>query len=120
MPSRGEGSLSESQRRFRFPHTLTLLTAFILLAAALSYIIPSGQYDRRDDPVTGRSVVIPGTYHEVEPNPVGFFDAIVAIPRGMLAAGDVVFLVFLIGGAFSVFDATGALRRGHSLAGTTS
>jgi len=112
LPSQEEGSLSESQRRFRFPHTLTLLTAFILFAAALSYIIPSGQYDRRDDPVTGRSVVIPGTYHEVEPNPVGFFDAIVAIPRGMLAAGDVVFLVFLIGGAFSVFDATGALRRG--------
>lgn len=55
---------------------------------------------------------MPGTYHEVEPNHVGLFDAIVAIPRGMADAADVVFLVFLIGGAFSVFDATGALRRG--------
>ncbi len=62
--------------------------------------------------MTGRSVVVPGTYQEVERSPVGPFDAIVAIPRGMAAAADIVFLVFLIGGAFAVFDATGALRRG--------
>ena len=85
---------------------------FILAAAALTYVVPPGQYDRRDDPVTGRSVVVPGTYQEVERSPVGPFDAIVAIPRGMAAAADIVFLVFLIGGAFAVFDATGALRRG--------
>jgi len=100
------------KRRLRFPHPLTLLTGFILFAAALSYIIPAGRYERRDDPVTGRSVVVPGTYAEVDASPVGLFDAVVAIPRGMLDAGDVVFLVFLIGGAFAVFDATGALRRG--------
>lgn len=98
--------------RLRFPHPLTLLTAFILLAAALSYVIPAGRYQRADHPVTGQSVVVPGTYEQVAATPVGPFDAIVAIPRGMLAAGDVVFLVFLIGGAFAVFDATGALRRG--------
>jgi len=100
------------KRRLRFPHPLTLLTGFILFAAALSYVIPAGRYERRDDPVTGRSVVVPGTYAEVDASPVGLFDAVVAIPRGMLDAGDVVFLVFLIGGAFAVFDATGALRRG--------
>ncbi|MDH3733861.1 MAG: YfcC family protein [Gemmatimonadota bacterium] len=99
-------------RKSRFPHPLTLLTGFILFAAALSYVVPAGRYDRRDDPVTGRSVVVPGTFQEVEPTPVGPFDAIVAIPRGMMSAGEVVFLVFLIGGAFAVFDATGALRRG--------
>jgi len=96
----------------RFPHPLTLLTAFVLVAAALTWVIPAGRYDRRDDPVTGRSVVVPGTFTPVESTPVGFFDAVVAIPRGLLDAGEVVFLVFLIGGAFAVFDSTGALRRG--------
>ena len=94
----------------RFPHPLTLLTGCILVAAALSYVLPAGQYERRDDAVTGRSVVVAGTFHEVEPDPVGFFDAIVALPKGMADAADVIFLVFLIGGSFTVVDETGALR----------
>jgi len=98
-------------RRAAFPHPLTLLTACILAAALASYILPAGQYDRRDDPVTGRAVVVAGTYHHVARTPVGLFQALVAIPKGLAAAGSVVFLVFLVGGAFTVVDQTGALRQ---------
>jgi uncharacterized ion transporter superfamily protein YfcC len=98
-------------RRAAFPHPLTLLTACILAAALASYVLPAGQYDRRDDPVTGRAVVVAGTYHHVERTPVGPFQALVAIPKGLAAAGSVVFLVFLVGGAFTVVDETGALRQ---------
>ncbi|MBA2572632.1 MAG: YfcC family protein, partial [Gemmatimonadetes bacterium] len=98
--------------KLRFPHPLILLLGFILLAAALSYVLPAGEFERREDPVTGRSVVVPGTFHTVPPSPVGLFDALVAIPRGLAAAADVVFLVFLVGGAFAVVDRTGVLRRG--------
>ncbi|MBT4186928.1 MAG: YfcC family protein, partial [Gemmatimonadales bacterium] len=94
------------------PHPLVLLTGCVILAAMASYVLPAGEFDRRDDPITGRSVVVAGTYHEVESNPVNLFDAIVALPRGMADAADVIFLVFLIGGAFTVIDETGALRRG--------
>ncbi|MCH6547558.1 MAG: YfcC family protein, partial [Gemmatimonadetes bacterium] len=83
----------------------------IVLAAMASYVLPAGQYDRQQDEATGREVVVAGTYHEVEPNPVGFFDAVVAIPLGMADAASVIFLVFLIGGAFTVVDETGALRQ---------
>ncbi len=96
----------------RFPHPLTLLSGCILAAAALSYVLPAGEFQRRDDPRTGRSVVMAGTYHQVESSPVNFFDAVVAIPKGMGEAADVIFLVFLIGGAFTVVDKTGALRNG--------
>ena len=42
---------------------------------------------------------------------------LVAVPKGMADAGSVIFLVFLVGGAFSVIDATGAFRQGvHWLA----
>jgi uncharacterized ion transporter superfamily protein YfcC len=98
-------------RRAAFPHPLTLLTACILVAALASYVLPAGQYERRDDPVTGRAVVVAGTYHHVERTPVGPFQALVAIPKGLAAAGSVVFLVFLVGGAFTVVDQTGALRQ---------
>ena len=98
--------------KLRVPHPLVLLTAGVILAAAASYLLPAGEYERRDDEATGRVVVVAGTYEEVEPNPVNLFEAMVALPRGMIDAADIIFLVFLIGGAFTVVDATGALRRG--------
>ena len=36
------------------PHPLTLLIGCIIAAAALTYILPAGQYDRVDDPETLR------------------------------------------------------------------
>ena len=94
-----------------FPHPLTLLTGCILAAAIGSYVLPAGQYDRREDPLTGRQVVVAGTYHHVDQQPVGPFAAFVAIPKGLTEAASVVFLVFLVGGAFTVVDETGALRQ---------
>ncbi len=64
------------------------------------------------DEATGRTVVISGTFHGVEPAPVGPFEALVAMPRGMIHAAEIIFLVFLIGGAFTVVDQSGVLRRG--------
>lgn len=92
----------------RFPHPLTLLVGGVFLAAALSWVLPAGEFARRTDPATGREVVVAGTYHRVPPSPVGPGEALVAIPRGMQEAGSVIFLVFLVGGAFVVVDRTGA------------
>lgn len=96
----------------RFPHPLTLLVGFIALAAVMSYTLPAGEFARRDDPATGRIVVVAGTYQRVAQQPVTPFQAVVAIPKGMADAASVIFLVFLVGGAFSVVDKTGALRKG--------
>jgi uncharacterized ion transporter superfamily protein YfcC len=98
--------------RLRFPHPLTLLIGFIALVALLSYVLPAGKFERRDDPVTGRKVVVAGTYHTVPQQPVTPFQAVVAIPKGIADAVSVIALVFLVGGAFGVVDQTGALRRG--------
>lgn len=97
--------------RARFPDALVLLTGCVLLAAVASWVLPAGEFERREDPATGRSVVVAGTYAPAEQSPVGLFDALVAIPIGMAQAADVIALVFLIGGAFAVIDETGALGR---------
>ena len=96
----------------RFPHPLVLLTFFILLAAALSYVLPAGEFSRRLDPATERQVVVPGSYHRVPATPVGPFQLLVGIPKGLVDAAPVIFLIFLAGGAFMVVDQTGALRYG--------
>lgn len=104
--------MTETKRRFSVPHPLALLTGCVMIAALASYVLPAGQFDRAQDEATGRTVVVAHTYHSVERTPVNLFDAMVALPRGMADAADVIFLVFLIGGAFTVVDETGALRRG--------
>jgi len=97
--------------RLRVPDPLVLLTGCVLLAAAASWLLPAGEFDRREDAETGRMVVVARTYERVEPSPVGLFGAVVALPVGMAQAADVIFLVFLIGGAFTVVDESGTLRR---------
>jgi len=104
--------MSAAPSRLRFPPPLVLLSGAVFLAAAASWILPAGRYDRAQDPATGRTVVVSGTFETVDPAPVGLFDALVAMPRGMINAAEVIFLVFLIGGAFTVVDQTGVLRRG--------
>jgi uncharacterized ion transporter superfamily protein YfcC len=42
----------------RFPDALTFLFVCLAAATILTYMLPAGEYDRRDDPVTSRKVVV--------------------------------------------------------------
>jgi len=94
----------------RFPHPLVLLLACIAIAAVLTWVVPAGEYERRDDPATGRAVVVAGTYRAVTSTPVGIADALTAVPRGIINAASIIALVFLSGAGFTVVERTGALR----------
>jgi uncharacterized ion transporter superfamily protein YfcC len=97
--------------KLSFPHPLTLLVGCVLLAAVLTWVLPAGRYERREDSVTGRNVVVPGTYARVAQQPVGPFQALVAIPKGIVDAASVIGLVFLIGGGFTAVERTGTFVR---------
>ncbi len=99
-------------RALKFPHPLVLLVAGIALAAALTWVVPAGKFAREKRTIDGteREIVVGGTYGRVEPQPVTPFAALVAVPKGIIGAADIVIFVFLAGGAFTVVDATGALR----------
>ena len=101
--------MTADARAARFPHPLALLVGCILVAAVLTHVLPAGQFERREDAVTGRAVVVAGTYAPAEAAPVSPFQALVAIPRGLADAAGVIFFVFLVGGAFAVVERTGAL-----------
>jgi len=95
----------------KLPHPLILLIAGVAVCAALTWVLPAGEYDRRDDPDTGRRVVVAGTYHRVDSAPVGPFAAVVAIPRGFVEAADVIGVVLFVGAAWIVVDRIGTLAR---------
>src|SRR6059058_47574 len=95
--------------KLELPHPLILLFAGVAVAAALTWMLPAGAFDRRDDPATGRRVVVAGTYHPVPAAPVGPFAAAVSVPRGFVAAADVIAVVLFVGGAWVVIDRLGTL-----------
>src|SRR5438067_267058 len=80
-----------------------------MVAAVLTWILPAGEYERRDDRATGRRIVVAGTYHPVPRAPVGPFATAVAIPRGFIAAADVIAVVLFVGGAWVVVERLGTL-----------
>jgi uncharacterized ion transporter superfamily protein YfcC len=93
--------------RFRVPHTLVLLFGMIVAALLLTYVLPQGAYDRVKNE-QGREQVEPGSFHYVEGERLSPLAVFTAIPRGFAAAQDIIFFVFIVGGAFAVFRATGA------------
>ena len=95
---------------FRLPHPIILLLGAIAVAAALTWVLPAGEYERRDDPATGRRVAVAGTYHRVEAAPVGPFRAVMAVPRGFAAGIDVVMTILIVGAAFFMIDRLGTLK----------
>jgi uncharacterized ion transporter superfamily protein YfcC len=103
----------------RLPHPFALLLWAVVIAAALTWVLPAGRYDRREDAATGRVVAVAGTYHAVPAAPVGPFAMLVAIPRGFIAAADVIVVTLFVGGAFVVVERIGTLSRLVALIAST-
>lgn len=93
--------------KLRVPHTFVLLFALVGLAAIATYILPAGEYQRTE--VEGRKLVDPASYRPIAGHPASAGDVFLAWPRGLLATAPIVFYIFIIGGAFGVLQATGAL-----------
>ena len=103
----------------RFPTAYTILFALIVVVAALSWIIPAGQYDRVMSESLGREIAVAGTYHTTDQNPQGLVDVLLAPIAGFYDpdsykanAIDVALFVLLIGGFLGVVNATGAIDTG--------
>ncbi|MGD8149510.1 hypothetical protein [Ornithinimicrobium sp. Y1694] len=100
------------QKRFVFPHTYAIILSIVALAAILTYIIPAGEFETETREVNGveRTLVVDGTYQQVEQQPVNAFEMFQAIPAGLEAGAQIVFYIFLVAGAFAVIRETGAIE----------
>lgn len=95
----------------KFPHSLFLISIVIIVLVILTWIIPAGKYEKKEVKINGMTkyVVIPGTYKEVESNQQGL-ESFLAPLEGFVSASDIIAFVFLVGGAFSVINRTGAIN----------
>ena len=120
--------MSKIRQQIKVPHVFTLLTGVVFICSLLTFVVPSGEYQRESRSVGGRdrTVVVPDTYStlpkhisakglfvndEVDgmASPASFESFLSAIPRGMVRAADIIFFIFIIGGVFGILQATGTI-----------
>ena len=94
---------------FQMPHIYVILFVFGLVAAAATYLIPAGEFDRIELE-NGREAVDPESFTYLESTPTGLTEFITAIPRGLVDAGEVVFFTLIIGGMFMVLRESGIIE----------
>jgi uncharacterized ion transporter superfamily protein YfcC len=87
-----------------------LLTFMVILAAILSYVVPAGKFKREADPASGRVLVVKDSYQRIEQTPVKIQDVFLAFPNGMVAAGILIFGMFVAGGAFRILEDMGTIN----------
>lgn len=99
---------------FRMPHTLVVVMLLVVVVLALSWIIPSGEYQRAEVATSEglRKVTVPGTYHAVPKVLLGAQVLLLAPIRGFLDGGLLICFLLVIGGTFAVFQETGAVESG--------
>lgn len=104
------------KKKFVFPHSYTLIFLLIIVAALLTWFIPSGQFKTIIETINGmeKTTVVPGTYHQIDKAGYGQgIGAILEAPAaGVINAVEVVAFVLIVGGAFGIILKTGAVDRG--------
>ncbi|ENP8454213.1 YfcC family protein [Photobacterium damselae subsp. damselae] len=110
-------------KKLKFPSAYTILMLLTVLMAALTWLIPAGQYQMVNNETLGKMVPLVGSYETVASNPQGIIDILMAPIQGfydpgeyMARAVDVALFVLIIGGYLAVVTRTGAIDAG--IAGT--
>ena len=98
------------KKKFVFPNTYVIIILMMIVAILLTWIIPSGEFERVKDEVSKQSIIIPGTFKYIENNPISFLQIPVYIMKGLAKASDIVFLVIIVGGAFNIIIETGMFQ----------
>ena len=101
--------LLAGRKKSRLPHVFLLLFGIIVVCTVLTWVLPAGEFERTVNS-TGSTVVVPGTYHTVEPTPVGPFQMLQQIYNGMCDSASISFFVFISYASVNIIIASGAFN----------
>lgn len=102
-------TLLSKKKKFSLPHIYILLFGIIVVCTILTWILPAGEFDRIVNEA-GRTVAVAGTFHTVDPTPVGPFQMFQQIYNGMVDAASVTFFVFISYASISIMISSGAFN----------
>ena len=106
---------TQKQKGFHMPHVFIILLIIMLFVVILSYIIPSGLYERIEDS-SGITVIDPDTFQYVEnETPITFMDYFEAIYTGFVNGATIMGTLFISSGAIYLLEVSGAFGSGINM-----
>ena len=89
--------------RFKLPNTYVIIAGIIILCAVLTWFVPGGQYVKADDGTLSYETVssVPQTWQ-----------VFTAIYHGFVKQAGIIIFILVVGGAFWLLNATGAVEAG--------
>ncbi len=97
--------------RFKLPNTYVIIAGIIILCAVLTWFVPGGQYVKADDGTLSYETVgsVPQTWQ-----------VFTAIYHGFVKQAGIIIFILVVGGAFWLLNATGAVEAGSSASSSAS
>ena len=100
---------------FHMPHVFIILLVIMLFVVLLSYMIPSGSYERIEDS-SGITVIDPDTFQYVEnETPITFMDYFEAIYTGFVNGATIMGTLFISSGVIYLLEVSGAFGAGINM-----
>ncbi len=94
--------------KIKIPNTYVIIFSLLIITTILTWVIPTGEYQRIV--VEGKKEVVNNSFHYEPGNPQGIGNLLMAPIRGFVDAALIIGLVFIVGGAFAVFQKTEAVN----------
>lgn len=90
------------------PHVFIILLLIMLFVVVLSYVIPSGMYDRLENEA-GLTVINPDTFHYVKNDtPITFMNYFEAVYTGFVNGASIMGTLFICSGVIYLLEVSGA------------
>jgi uncharacterized ion transporter superfamily protein YfcC len=100
-------------KSFKVPNNIVIVFSIIIIAAALTWIVPGGRYDRQTITVNGveRTVIVNDTYKSIDSQPQTW-QIFSAFYTGFINMSHIVVFILMIGGAFWIMNDTKSIDIG--------
>ncbi|MDD3741719.1 MAG: YfcC family protein, partial [Bacteroidales bacterium] len=100
----------------KVPHTYVIVFSIVIISAILTWIIPSGEFDRTQKIMSDgsqKTVIVEDSFHRVNAEPQTW-QVFSSIFNGFTSQANIIVFILLIGGAFWILNSSQALDVGIS------
>ena len=106
----------KEKKSLNVPHSLAIIFFVMLIAAALTYLIPAGSFERVKNEA-GKTMVVAGSFHYIERSPVNPLSILNYVYAGLDSARSIIFALLCAGGGLGIVLESGMFQ---GAAGTLS